>query len=1118
MFRPHAVSIRRAFTLLAAFLAIGPSSSRTAASRLDIGHQSTHESAAYAKLPAAFVENRGQLDPRVRYYAQGPRYAFYLTRDAIVLSFVDDPGSRGVALALRFPGSNPGRTLQAEERVPGEANYFRGSDPGAWRTSIPRFAQAAYRELWSGVDLRLREQPGTLKYEFRVRAGAHPEEIRMAYDGASRLSTDASGALLIETGIGTLRDAAPVSYQIVDGARVPVASRYRMIGATEYGFTIGAGYRPDLDLVIDPAVQYSTLLGGSSHELAAGIKVDGNGNAYLVGTTQSPDFPTTAGAFKRTGAASNFGDVFVSKLNAAGTALVYSTFIGGNDFDFGRAIAIDASGNAYITGQTKSPSFPTTAGAFDRTFNVDTCPRCGIDQYDAFVAKLNASGSALVYSTFLGGFDIDDGLAIAVDGAGSAYVTGETGSLNFPTTAAAFDRTKNGAFDAFVTKVNAAGSALAYSTYLGATQVEFGSRIAVDAGGNAYVAGATSSADFPATAGALDTSFNGAFDVFVTKLNAAGSALVYSTFLGGQGFDSDGGLALDAAGNAYLSGSAGSTDFPTTPGAFDTLSDGADAFVAKLNAAGSALVYSTALGGTSAEAANAIVLDASGNAWVTGGTDSSDFPVTADAADFSFNGVADAFVSELSANGAALLYSTYLGGTNAEAGDDIARGATGVYVAGHTYSIDFPTTAGAFDIVFNGNTEIFWGDGFVTKYAFEGASTPPSTPPAPSAPTLAAPSNGDTPPQPITFQWNAASGAASYTIQIDDSSAFTAPLVREQQNVTVLRYATSNLPTTQHFWRVRGVNTAGVAGAWSAVRSFIPGEAPPPAVLTNLDINPTTVAGGEASSGTVIFSVGAPEGGAVVALSSSQPSVASVPATVTAPSNSFTGTFTIATSAVASSRVVTITASYNGTTRTGTLTVTPPASSTPLPTVQGLVLNPSSVVGGSSSQATVTLSGAAPQGGSVVSLQNGNPSAATMPGDVTVAAGTTAAAFTISTHAVSVSTSLSILASYNSTNRSAVLTVQPSSAPPPPPPPQTATLTVSATGRSGERITSSPAGISVSTGTTGSASFASGAAITLSVSGGRDAIWSGACSSNGNKRATCTFTLTSAATVTANVQ
>jgi hypothetical protein len=380
--------------------------------------------------------------------------------------------------------------------------------------------------------------------------------------------------------------------------------------------------------------------------------------------------------------------------------------------------------------------------------------------------------------------------------------------------------------------------------------------------------------------------------------------------------------------------------------------------------------------------------------------------------------VADVFISELNATGSSLLYSTYLGGTQSESGNDLAIDSVGdVYVTGHTYSTTFPATTGAFDTVFNGDPSIFWGDAFVTKVATNtGTSTPPPPPPVPSAPALVSPANADTPPQPITFDWNDASSAVSYTIQIDDSSAFSAPLVREQ-SVTTSIYATSNLATTTHFWRVRGVNSVGTAGAWSAVRSFTPQAAPPPATLSTMSTNPSTVAGGEGSSATVVLSVGAPEGGALVTLSSSNPAVASVPSSTTVPANGFTATFPIATSPVSTSTTITITAAYNGSTRTATLTVTAPASN-----------------------------------------------------------------------------------------------------PPPPPPAGTATLTVAVSGRSGERVTSSPAGISVSTGSSGSASFTAGTAITLTVSNGRDAIWSGACSSGGNKTKSCSFTLNTSATVTANVQ
>jgi hypothetical protein len=354
-------------------------------------------------------------------------------------------------------------------------------------------------------------------------------------------------------------------------------------------------------------------------------------------------------------------------------------------------------------------------------------------------------------------------------------------------------------------------------------------------------------------------------------------------------------------------------------------------------------------------------------------------------------------------------------------------------------------------------------------------------------------------------------GAATYNIQIGDSSAFTAPLVRDVA-VTASNYLTGGLATTTQFWRVRGVNTAGTPGAWSAARSFTPQAAPPPTALTNLDVNPSTVAGGDASSGTVIVSVAAPDT-TVVSLSSSNTAVASVPASVTVPTGGFTGTFTITTSAVAASTTVTITASYNGTSRTAPLTVTPAGAPPPAPALQGLLVSPESVAGGSGSQGVVTLSGAAPAGGTTVSLSSANSGVASVPASVTVAEGSSNAVFAISTSTVTASTTVTISASANGVTRTATLTVTMA-----PPPPQTATLTVTASGRGGERVTSSPAGISVATGSSGAASFATGTSITLSVSNDRSAIWSGACSSGGNKVRTCTFTLSGTAAVTANVQ
>ena len=387
---------------------------------------------------------------------------------------------------------------------------------------------------------------------------------------------------------------------------------------------------------------YSTFLGGSDSDQDGRIAIDAAGSAYVSGSTSSRNFPTTASAFDRR--YNGERDAFVTKLNAAGSNLVYSTYLGGSFVDDGNAIAVDGAGSAYVTGSTSSENFPTTAGAFDR----------GLDGGDAFVTKLSPNGSALAYSTYLGGREEDEGAGLAVDGAGRAYLTGWTASGNFPTTASAFDRSYNGGGyygDAFVTKLNADGSALAYSTFLGGNRDDDGRAIAVDAAESAYLTGRTESRSYPTTADASDTTQNGERDVFVTKLNADGSALAYSTYIGGTSSERGDAVAVDGGGSAFLTGRTGSDKFPTTAGAFDVKGNprSGDAFVAKLTPSGSTLAYSTYLGGSSWDDDAAIAVDTGGRAYVTGRTESRDFPTTAGAFDPSLNDdwPGDAFVAKL---------------------------------------------------------------------------------------------------------------------------------------------------------------------------------------------------------------------------------------------------------------------------------------------------------------------------------------------------------------------------------------------------------------------------------------------------------------------------------------
>ena len=396
-------------------------------------------------------------------------------------------------------------------------------------------------------------------------------------------------------------------------------------------------------------------------------------------TRTSPAAPTLASPPRRAPSTrrptASGDDAYVTKLNATGSALEYSTYIGGATAgDSGLAIAIDGAGSAYITGSTGSTDFPTTAGAYDTTYNA------AAGAANAFVTKLSPDGSALDYSTYLGGFNtsgfFDLGSGIAVDSTGAAYVAGEADSTNFPVTPGAFDTTQNGGVDAFVTKLNPAGSALDYSTYIGGTSFDSSTALAVDGSGNAYIAGYGTSTDYPTTAGAFDTSYNSGWDVFVTKLNASGTSLSYSTYLGGATYDEARGITVDGAGSAYVTGHTFSSGYPTTAGAFDTSYDnsvgGSDAFVTKLDASGGALSYSTFLGGSGDDLGEGIAVDGAGRAYVTGYTEATNFP-TAQATDATYNGgTFDAFVTKLAPAGGSLDFSTYLGGSSDDRGFGIA--------------------------------------------------------------------------------------------------------------------------------------------------------------------------------------------------------------------------------------------------------------------------------------------------------------------------------------------------------------------------------------------------------------------------------------------------------------
>ena len=606
-------------------------------------------------------------------------------------------------LRMKLMGANSATRVTGVDELPGKSNYLLGNDPKQWRTNVAHYAKVKYQAVYPGIDLIYYGREQQLEYDFIVAPGAEPSAIRQDFEGAQSVDIDTTGNLVLRTRGGELHQRKPFIYQETNGQKREIAGRYVKAGERQVRFAIGE-YDRNLPLVIDPVLIYASYLGGSGQDGVHGIGTDGGGNAYVAGYATSTDFPTTPGSFQPTaptvwdafvtkfdptgsvllystyigGSSSdplygftvdsagnaylsghtgsvNFPttpgafdtvldtgtDAFAVKLSTSGSSLVYSTFLGGSDFDAAYAIAVDGSGNAYLTGATKSLNFPTTPGVLDVTFNSTSA-----NDEDAFAVKLNASGSALVYSTYLGGSSRDQATGIAVDASGHAYIVGATKSANFPRTFGAFDITSNGGFDTFVLKVNNVASGLFYGTLLGGSMDDVGNGIAVDPAGYAYVTGYTLSANFPTTSVAYDKSLSGPWDVFVTKVNQTGTGLVYSTFLGGSDVDIGLAIAVDSLGQAYVTGNCYSTNYPTTLGAIDTTHNGsADVFVTKMNQTGSGLLYSTYLGGSAADGGYAIVVDAAGNVFVGGFTLSTNFPATPGAVDTSYNsGNSDGFV------------------------------------------------------------------------------------------------------------------------------------------------------------------------------------------------------------------------------------------------------------------------------------------------------------------------------------------------------------------------------------------------------------------------------------------------------------------------------------------
>lgn len=651
-----------------------------------------------ASLPLSFESNRGQAEVDVKFVGRGDGFALLLKPGEAVMALrkgkpsfasrvkADGQHSNGELsvqrLSMKLEGASPAPLVSGIEQQQARANYFIGNDSTKWIRGVETYSRVLYAGVYPGIDLMFYGNQRQLEYDFTLAPGADCHAIKLRFEGANDLEFSTEGALILHTAAGEVRHERPVAYQEANGARLQIQADFKRMDDGAIGFEVG-DYDPTLPLVIDPVLVYSTYAGGSAADTGRGIAVDSAGNAYLVGDSFSSDF-----LFR---ASTTNSDIFIGKLSSNGLLLTY-TFFGGMNNDVATGLAIDASGNVYLCGETESADFPQ--------LNSLGLALRGVS--DAFVVKLTPENTApntflFEYSSLVGGSGEEGGASIAIDGAGSAYITGQTSSQNFPTVGAIQPVYGGGGSDAFVAKLAPDGKSLVYSSFLGGGGTENSLRrtgISVDASGNAYVAGDTQSSDFP-TRNALRAAKTGSassLDGYVAKINPGGSDFVYSTYLGGSDDDSALAIASDQAGSAYVTGRTRSTTFSgstsTRPSSATT-----DAFVAKLNASGSALSYLTFIGGNSGdETGFAITVDAANNAAIAGAAGLGSPTVNA-IQSFFRGGPNDAFIAKLGTTGA-VSFSTYLGGS----GDDIAL-AVGldllgaIYVTGFTTSTDFPTVS-----------------------------------------------------------------------------------------------------------------------------------------------------------------------------------------------------------------------------------------------------------------------------------------------------------------------------------------------------------------------------------------------------------------------------------------
>jgi hypothetical protein len=693
--------------------------------------------AVYAKLATlerGWVKNEGQWDERALFSAPGYFGTTWITKDGELLHVAVKKEeckeqatkakacpSKSWVISERWVGGKV-QTITPEEELPTKVSYFIGNDPSKHKTNLPTYRYVSLGEVWSRIEVKLKATQKTVEKLFYVKPGADPSKIVVEVGGAEGLKLSKDGEIIIKTGLGELKLSKPVAWQEKDGKKLPVEVSYKLIGKNRYSFVV-AKADPSLPIVIDPILQ-STYLGGNDWDVAYALAIHPTtGDVYVAGVTDSTDFPnTTGGAQASKGGRS---DAFVTRLNSSLTQILQSTYLGGSDSDYARALAIHpTTGDVYVAGVTNSTNFPRTSGGAQASY------RGGLS--DAFVARLNLSLTQILQSTYLGGSSGDYAYALAIHPkTGEVYVAGYTFSNDFPGTTGGAQASCSSCRilypDTFVARLNSGLTQILQSTYLGESGWDEAKALAIHpTTGEVYVAGRTGSTDFPRIFGGAQTSYGGGrSDAFVARLNSGLTQILQSTYLGGSGDDDAFALAIHpTTGEVYVAGVTNSTNFPRTSGGAQASYRGGltDAFVARLNSSLTQILQSTYLGGSSGDYARALAIHpTTGYVYVVGVTDSTDFPNTDGGVQARTSGDGDIFVARLNSSLTQILQSTYLGGS----GDDDAfalaiHSTTGeVYVAGVTNSTNFPRTSGGAQTSYGGGQS----DAFVARLTADLAAT-----------------------------------------------------------------------------------------------------------------------------------------------------------------------------------------------------------------------------------------------------------------------------------------------------------------------------------------------------------------------------------------------------------